>query len=111
SGEVAWKFNSGGAIPVTPTYYRGRLLFGSHDGWVYCLEAKSGKLCWKFRAAPEERYIQVRGQINSTWPVMSGVAVSEGTAYFTAGMCSYDGAYLYALEIATGKVLYAKQIG
>jgi len=110
-GSIRWKFLSGADVPVTPTFHRGRVLFGSHDGWVYCLEAKTGRLAWKFRAAPEERYVNVLGQMMSTWPVQTGVVVTGGTAYFAAGMCAYDGAYLYAMEVTTGRLLWAKQIG
>jgi len=110
-GTVRWKFLSGAEVPVTPTWWRGRALFGSHDGCVYCLEAATGKLVWKFRAAPEDRYILVLDRPTSTWPVQTGVVVEGGVAYFAAGMCSYDGAYLYALDAATGKPVYASRIG
>ena len=111
TGEVKWKFTCGGSIPVTPTYWKGRLLVGSGDGWVYCLDASTGSVAWSFRAAPEERYIQVCGELVSTWPVLTGVVVEEGVAYFAAGMCSHDGVYLYSIDVQTGRPHWTKEAG
>jgi len=111
NGQVRWKFTCGGSVPVTPAYSQGRVLFGSHDGWVYALEGATGKLAWKFRAAPQERYVNLQGRMVSTWPVQTGVVVEDGKAYFAAGLCSYDGGYLYALEVKSGKLIWVGQIG
>jgi len=78
---------SGGAR-VTAPYWRGRLLVGSDDECVYCLDASTGRLAWRFRAAPEDRYISIEGQLASTWPVAMGVAVEHGVAYAAAGSSS-----------------------
>ena len=55
NGQRIWSFIAGGRIDSSPTLYRGLLVFGSTDGWVYCLDATDGALAWKFRAAPEDR--------------------------------------------------------
>jgi len=111
NGKERWNFLCGAGVPVTPAYWQGRLLVGSQDGWVYCLEAKSGKVAWCFQAAPQERYIQLQGRMISTWPVQSGVVLENGIAYFAAGMFSYDAGYLYAMDIASGRLLWVSQIG
>jgi outer membrane protein assembly factor BamB len=36
-GEILWTFTADGRIDSPPTYYQGMLLFGSRDGWIYCL--------------------------------------------------------------------------
>jgi len=95
---------TGGEIRIPPTVWKGRALVGSGDGWVYAFEAASGRLLWRFRAAPEERKIPVYGRLLSTWPAASGVLVEEGTAYVAAGLVNYDGTYVYALDPATGEV-------
>src|SRR5262249_19092011 len=82
----------------------GRAYVGSGDGWVYCFEAASGKLLWRFRAAPVERTIPVFGALVSTWPVGSGVLVGDGVAYAAAGMFNYDGTHVYALDAVDGKI-------
>ncbi|HUT60564.1 MAG TPA: PQQ-binding-like beta-propeller repeat protein [Phycisphaerae bacterium] len=111
SGEVRWTYLCGNEIPVTPTYWKGRLFAGSTDGWVYCLEAKTGKPAWRFQGAPEDRFISVKGRLYSMWPVFGGVVVDDDTAYFAAGMCSIDGVYLYAINPTSGQVRWVKEIG
>ncbi len=53
-------------IKAAPTIWNGRVLAGSGDGHVYALEAASGRLLWRFRAAPVERLIMVYGRLAST---------------------------------------------
>jgi outer membrane protein assembly factor BamB len=104
SGQVAWKAQTGGAIRYPPTLWRGRAYVGSGDGWAYCFEAKTGRLLWRFRAAPVERRIPVYGELQSTWPVGSGVLVEDGVAYCAAGIVNYDGTHVYALDALTGEI-------
>jgi outer membrane protein assembly factor BamB len=77
---------------------------GSGDGYAYAFGAATGKLLWRFRAAPTERKITVYGSIQSTWPVTTGVLVSNNVAYFAAGMNNYDGTHVYALDAASGAI-------
>lgn len=104
TGVEKWKVYTGGGIRIPPTVWKGRVFAGSGDGWVYSLEAKTGRLLWRFRAAPEERKIPVYGDLLSTWPAASGVLVEDGTAYFAAGITSYDGTHVYALDAESGKI-------
>jgi len=91
-------------VRFPPTIWKGRALVGSGDGWVYAFEAQTGRLLWRFRAAPAERKIPVYGSLLSTWPVASGVLVEDGIAYVAAGIVNYDGTYVYALDAATGRI-------
>jgi outer membrane protein assembly factor BamB len=104
SGELKWSAYTGGAIVYPPVAYRGRLYVGSGDGWVYCFDAGSGRLYWRFRAAPVERKIPIYGRLGSTWPVGSGVLVDGGVVYAAAGVANYDGTHIYALDAETGKI-------
>ncbi|RMF88673.1 MAG: hypothetical protein D6741_18815, partial [Planctomycetota bacterium] len=52
-GTILWHFTAGGRIDSPPTYYRGTVLFGSRDGWVYCVRAADGALCWRFKDLPD----------------------------------------------------------
>ncbi len=104
SGKPAWKAFTGGAVRFPPTIWQGRAFVGSADGFAYCFEARTGKLLWRFRAAPAERRIPVYGELQSTWPVASGVLVHDGVAYFAAGIVNYDGTHVFALDAATGKL-------
>lgn len=104
NGHEQWSMTTGGDIRIPPTLWQGRALVGSGDGWVYALETATGRLLWRFRAAPAERRIPVYGQLMSTWPAASGVLVENDTAYVAAGLVNYDGTYVYALDPATGQV-------
>jgi outer membrane protein assembly factor BamB len=116
-GAVRWKAYTGGAIFFPPAIWRGRLFAGSSDGYVYAIEAATGRRLWRFRAAPLERRIPVYGKLISTWPLAGGVVVAEGRAssggansggvvYAAAGIADYDGTYVYALDAITGKVIW-----
>ena len=106
SGDPVWCRYTGGEIRIPPTIANGRAFVGSGDGYVYAFEASSGKLLWRFRAAPKERKIPVFGKLLSTWPAASGVLVENGVAYVAAGLSNYDGTYVYALDVATGKPVW-----
>jgi outer membrane protein assembly factor BamB len=115
SGEAKWSFTAGGRVDTPPTIYRGLVLFGSADGWVYCLRASDGKIVWRRRAAPQQRLVGAFGQLESAWPVHGSVLLRDDSstesgrsvAYLAAGRSSYldGGIYLYALDPMTGKVL------
>jgi len=104
TGEPRWKAYTGGGVRIPPTIWKGRALVGSGDGWVYAFEARTGRLLWRFRAAPVERKIPVYGELLSTWPAASGVLVADGVAYVAAGIVNYDGTHVYALDGATGEI-------
>ena len=104
TGKPRWTAYTGGAVRYPPTIADGRAFVGAGDGWAYALEAATGRLLWRFRAAPQERRINVYGGLLSTWPVACGVTVEGGLAYLAAGMNNFDGTYVYALETATGKI-------
>ena len=111
-GRTAWSYVAGGRIDSPPTVSRGRVLFGSHDGWVYCLRASDGELAWRFRAAPVEARLTAFGQLESPWPVLGSVLVHDGVAYVSAGRSSYldGGLYLYGLDVKTGAVVHERHV-
>jgi outer membrane protein assembly factor BamB len=84
--------------------WQNRAYVGSGDGWIYCLEAATGKQLWRFRASPADRRIPLYGSLSSTWPVASGVLVEDGVAYAAAGIANHDGTHVYALDAVSGKL-------
>ena len=104
TGMQQWKAYTGGAVRIPPTIWNDRALVGSGDGWIYAFEARTGRLLWRFRAAPVERKIPVYGSLLSTWPAASGILVEDGIAYVSAGIVNYDGTYVYALDAETGEI-------
>ena len=129
-GKPLWSYTAGSRIDSPPTVYRvppsggpsgatqGKppeggttntlCLFGSADGWVYCLRVADGKLVWRFRAAPEDRRVVAFGQLESAWPVHGSVLVKDDVAYFAAGRSSYldGGIHVYGVVPRSGELLY-----
>ena len=123
TGALRWRYLTGARVETPPTIYRGLCLFGSNDGWVYCLRASDGVLVWRFRAAPEERRFMARDRLESPWPVPNvlveksaprpdGTRGPGGVAYFVAGWHSKlpDGLVAYALDPFTADVRWEKRV-
>jgi hypothetical protein len=73
-GKQKWVFHVGSRVEYTPTLYNGLCLFAAKDGWVYCLDAKTGALVWKNLIFAAERYIGSHEQLENrgmmTWDGM-----------------------------------------
>ncbi len=112
SGARRWTFVAGGRVDSPPTVYGNAVLFGCADGWIYCLNAASGELAWRFRAARTDRRIVAYEQLESAWPVPGSVLVQDGTLYAVAGRTPElpDGLTLYRLDPVTGKLLSATPV-
>ncbi|MFZ5829173.1 MAG: PQQ-binding-like beta-propeller repeat protein [Planctomycetota bacterium] len=107
TGTNLWSFTAGGRIDSPPTIDEGAAIFGSADGWVYCLRLSDGALAWRFRAAPGVRMVVSYDQLESAWPVCGSVLVLDGSVYCVAGRSSYldEGMRLCRLDIRTGELL------
>jgi hypothetical protein len=62
-----------GAIETEPQLVNDRLIYGSRDSYLYCLDANSGTLNWKWE-----------GDKNFFFAPAAGKAVSDGKYVFTA---------------------------
>lgn len=107
-GKIVWSFPTGGPVRLAATVDSGRVYFGSDDGYAYCVTADEGKLVWKLRAAPDERWLLARGEMISLWPVRTGVTVDGGVAFFGAGIFPHEDVYLHAVDATTGKVIWSQ---
>ena len=76
-GKPLWTFVADARIDSPPTISAGRCLFGTRNGYVYCLRASDGALIWRFRAAPLDQRLFSYGQLESVWPVHGSVLVDE----------------------------------
>ena len=111
-GKPVWSYTAGGRVDTPPTVHRGLALFGSADGWIYCLRLADGKLAWRRRAAPDERRLVCRGRLESPWPVHGSVLIQDGIAYFAAGRSSFldGGIHVCAVDPGTGNLLRQRRI-
>jgi len=105
SGKRMWSYTTGGRVDSPPTVYQGRAIFGSADGYVYCLRAADGELIWRFRAAPDDRRLVSFEQVESVWPVHGSVLVLEDRVYCVAGRSMFldGGLRMLQLDVKTGR--------
>jgi len=112
TGREVWRFFTEGPVRLAPTVAGDRLLFGSDDGRVYCLNSRTGRLLWTYRhAAWPDRRIAGNGRIISDHPVRTGVLVEGDRAYFCAGMFPTWGVELVTLDVRTGRKIESKRLG
>lgn len=71
TGQERWTFYADGPVRFAPVAWENRLYFTSDDGYLYCLEAASGRELWKFRGGPSDRKILGNDRLISTWPAHS----------------------------------------
>ncbi|MCH2363529.1 MAG: PQQ-binding-like beta-propeller repeat protein, partial [Planctomycetes bacterium] len=106
TGKSLWSFNTGGRVDSPPTIHRGRVLFGSADGWIYCLRADDGVLAWRFRGAPRDDRLMSFEQLESVWPVHGSVLVKDDSVYCVAGRSNFlDGGLRFIQLDLTGKLV------
>ena len=111
TGKTLWDFTAGGRVDTPPTIHKGMALFGSADGWAYCLRSSDAELIWARRLAPRDRLIGSMGQLESAWPVHGSILVDDASspavAYLAAGRSSYidGGIHFYAIRPETGELL------
>jgi len=80
---------------------RWSVYFGADDGWIYCLEAATGKPVWTFRAA---RGGPVHRQRPGDGPLAGALGRAGGRrrGLLHRGMWNNEGVYVYALKADTG---------
>lgn len=106
TGATRWEFFAGGPIRFAPVVWQDRLFFGCDDGHLYCLSAADGRLLWKFRGGPSDRRVLGNTRLICTWPVRGAPVVADDTVYFAAGIWPFMGIFIYALDAATGEVVW-----
>lgn len=112
SGAIAWRYTVGGTIDSPPTVAGNLVLFGSADGWAYCLDSHDGALRWRFRAAPVDRRMICHERIESLWPIPGSLLLVDNTVYVAAGRQAElnGGIFLYALEPVSGAVRWQRTV-
>ncbi len=102
--EVKWAFAYPNSFKARsqPAYGGGAIYFGSQDGTVRALDAKTGCLRWSFRASAEVR----TALVISPWSTGEGSAVdADPTVYFGDLL-----ARVYALSAKTGELRWKTRV-
>jgi outer membrane protein assembly factor BamB len=113
TGARLWKTALGGRIDTPPTYHKGLLIVGCHNGWVYALRATDGALAYRVRIAPLERRMVANGSVESHWPATGSILIHKDIAYATAGRSTHSSGGIAAVAFMpeTGKTVWARNIG
>jgi len=90
SGELVWRFKTGGKVVSGVTCSEGRVVFGSRDCYVYCLDINGNEM-WRFRTGNQ---------------ILSTPAIIGGKVYIG----SYDGC-MYCLDFEIGKEIWRFRTG
>ncbi|MCC2112749.1 MAG: PQQ-like beta-propeller repeat protein, partial [Hyphomicrobiales bacterium] len=106
TGAEAWTFYTDGPVRLPAAAADGRVCFTSDDGTLYCVKAETGELIWSFRGAPSARKALGNRRIVSAWPARGGPVLRDGRVYFAASIWPFMGTFLYALDAATGEVVW-----
>lgn len=89
-GDLIWTFETGGEIASGCNFAGDRILIGSHDETLYCLDSQ-GKKVWDFKT---------QGPVN-------GAPAVTGDTTFVAG-CDSN---LHAIDIKSGKEIFSVDLG
>jgi outer membrane protein assembly factor BamB len=106
SGREKWKFITDGPVRLAAEFHGSNVLFGSDDGFVYCVDGGTGRLAWKFRPDVPDSRLVGNEQMISRRPARSGVLVEGDRAYATFGMLSPEGVAVCCLDARDGRLLW-----
>lgn len=109
SGRKLWVYQTEGPIRFAPAVAGEAVCFGSDDGFLYCVDLITGRLRWKHQVVPSERRLLGNRRLISVWPVRGGPVVAEGRVYFAAGVWPFEGVFICALDIDTGKLIWRNE--
>ncbi len=106
SGAERWRFYAEGPVRFAPAVWQEKVFVVSDDGYLYCLDAATGILRWKFRGGPSDRKVLGNERLISPWPARGGPVIKDGVLYFAAGLYPFMGIFIYALDAETGRVIW-----
>ena len=106
SGRELWHFHAEGPIRYAPVAAANRVYFVADDGYLYCVDAVTGALVWKFRGGPSDRRVLGNGRLISIWPARGGPVLTGGTVTFAAGIWPFMGIFIHAVDARTGKAIW-----
>ena len=110
TGKGRWKYTTGGEIYSSAAVVEGRILFGSYDNSLYCLD-EAGKFQWKF---------ETQGYVHCAPAVVEGIAFIAGCDEHLRGIDIKTGeqkielpleTYLIASPAIVGNILYVGTYG
>lgn len=104
TGEEHWRVETSRRIRSTPAVVDGVVYIGGGDGWVRAIAAEDGNELWAFQTSGVELDAESAGFDRTQ--IQASPAVVDGTVYIGSRDAS-----LYALDAATGEVLWHREDG
>lgn len=106
-GAPIWRFTASGAIRARPTVAGADLYVPSDDGYLYKLEAATGRELWRARIASNSPPRVATSDGKSRWDFYASSALIDGERLYVG---SRDGSFR-ALDTASGSELWRIQTG
>lgn len=106
TGERVWRFYADGPVRFAPIGWQGRIYFVSDDSHLYCLDAATGGLLWKFRGGPSDHKLLGNERLISLWPARGAPVIYDGTVYFAASIWPFMGTFIHALDAVSGEAIW-----
>lgn len=101
-----WTFFTDAPVRFAPAVWKDRLFAVSDDGLLYCLSAATGEFLWTHRGGPNEDMVLGNNRMVSRWPARGGPVIADDVLYYAAGIWPSEGIFIYALNPATGEVIW-----
>ncbi|KAL2523113.1 Polyvinylalcohol dehydrogenase [Forsythia ovata] len=109
--RLKWEFYAGDDVTATPAIYKGIVYFPSWNGYLYAVKASDGSLVWK-------KNLQKLTGLKSTLPIIKNFTSAAVVSRATSSIVNddvliigiYGPAYVIAVERATGKIIWKKQL-
>ena len=105
TGEERWRFYTNGAIRTRAAADADKVIFGSDDGYLYCL-GHDGKLKWRSAVGQGDRFVIGHGRLTSAWPVPTHPLLADGKVFVLGGCWPADGVFMNAFDAGTGELLW-----
>jgi eukaryotic-like serine/threonine-protein kinase len=109
TGNAKWKFRTGAELAGSVALFGDKLVFGSHDSFLYCLKAADHSLVWK--PFQTENFINCSTAIEADNTFIAGCDTKVRVINLVSGkqvseVPLGEGAYLIASPAVLGDILY-----
>jgi len=110
TGRTLWEYFTEGPARLAPAIHGDKVLFGSDDGYLYCVKADDGKLIWQTLIGPKDKRLPGNERMISLWPVRTGVVVIDQSVHCCAGLFPNQGVFHAEVNLADGKIVAKKSL-
>lgn len=109
TGTEAWHYYADGPVRLPLAVNNGKLYFTGDDGFIYCLDAETGKEIWKKLLAPASNKLLGNKRLVSMWPARGGIVIKDNIIYTAASIFPMMGTFIYAINTENGKIIWENQ--